>query len=88
MLPLRTSETEIEEITKMLKRRVIEPLNSPWSSPVVLVTKKDGRFCVDFKAVNIVIIHDALPLPKISDCLESQNDSKWNSWLNPNQRFL
>ena len=38
-----------EEINKMLESDVIRPSSSPWSSPIVLVRKKDGsvRFCVD-----------------------------------------
>ncbi len=38
----------------MLDKEVIEPSISPWSSPIVLVKKKDGiiRFCVDFRLMN------------------------------------
>ena len=57
----------------MLKRCVIEPSKSPWSSPLVLVTKKDGttRFCVDYRALNNVMIKDAYPLPRVDQCLDS-----------------
>ena len=35
-------KTERAEIWKLLKRGIVEPSSSPWSSNVVLVTKKDG----------------------------------------------
>jgi hypothetical protein len=67
-------ETEIirTEIVKMLDKGVIRPANSPWSSPVVLVAKKDGsiRFCVNYKKLNSLTRKDAYPLPCPEDLLE------------------
>ncbi len=44
-LPIAKQETECEKVQKMLERGVIEPCQSSWASPVVLVTKKDGTTC-------------------------------------------
>ena len=58
-------------IEKMLKMRVIEPSNSDWASPIVLVKKQDGseRFCVDYRKVNLATVKDSFPMPAVEDKL-------------------
>lgn len=74
--PYRVSASERgvinEHVEDMLQRDVIRPSQSPWSSPVVLVTKKDGslRFCVDYRRLNKITRKDVYPLPRIDDALD------------------
>lgn len=56
-----------------LKDKTIEPSTSPWSAPLLLVPKKDGktRVCVDFRALNRVTRRNAYPLPRIDDSYQT-----------------
>jgi hypothetical protein len=51
----------------MQRRGVIEELDSPWSSPFVLVRKKNGHlhFCLDYKNLNVTD-KNRFPLPQIT----------------------
>lgn len=71
------------ELQKMLEQNIIEPTNSPWSAPVVLVTKSDGstRFCIDFRKLNSITKKDAYPLNRIDDALEALSGAQWFSTL-------
>jgi len=56
-----------KELEKLINNGLIEPSHSPWSSPVVLVLKKNGqyRMCVDYRRVNNLTEKDAYALPLI-----------------------
>jgi len=56
----------------MLEAGIVQPSNSPFISPAVLVKEKDQtlRFCVDFKALNKLTMKDKYPIPIIDELLE------------------
>ena len=82
-MPVVHKEEVQQLIQDMLARNVIQPSTSPWSSPVVIVRKKDGsaRFCVDYRRLNSVTRKDAYPLPRIDDTLDTLSGSQWFSTL-------
>jgi transposase InsO family protein len=68
-----------QELDKMLDLGVVEPSRSPWSSPILLVPKKDKtyRFCVDYRKLNQATERDAYPLPYVSQTLDKLRDARY-----------
>ena len=82
-VPLAKQQEAANLVNEMSAAGVIEPSQSPWASPVVLVKKKDGttRFCVDYRRLNDVTKKDSYPLPRIDDTLDTLAGAKWFSTL-------
>jgi hypothetical protein len=61
-----------EHIHELLEKGFIRPSSSPWGAPVIFVPKKDGtqRLCVDYRALNEVIVKNKYPLPRIDDLFD------------------
>lgn len=79
-----SQKSEIKRIvSKLLTDSLIQPSSSPFSTPVILVNKKDGtwRFCVDYHALNAVMIKDAFPMPTVDELLDELHDSVFYSKL-------
>ena len=68
-----------EEIDNMLKLEIIEPCNSPYASPVVMVKKPDGsyRFCCDFRKLNSITVFDAEPIGNPDEIFSKMAQSKY-----------
>ncbi len=66
-------------INEGLEDGIIEPSDSPWSAPLILIPKKDGTLwvCVDFHALNRVTKRNAYPLPWIDDCYQNLSGAKY-----------
>ena len=67
---------QLESLRKQLdvweEESIIEPINSPWASPLVPAIKKDGsiRWAIDYRGLNQHTVSDSFPLPNISQNLE------------------
>jgi hypothetical protein len=74
--PYRHPKKYKDEIDKAIKELLdmghIRPSSSPFASSVVLVKKKDGtmRMCIDFYALNIKMIKNRYPIPRIDELLD------------------
>ena len=84
-----TREVVAKNIREMIEADVIEPAQSEWASPVVLVPKKDGtlRFCVDYRKLNAVTVSDTYPLPRIDDCIDSLGNATIFTTLDANSGY-
>ena len=77
--PAACREEERQLLEDMLAIGIIQESNGAWSSPTVLVKKKDGtkRFCIDYRRLNQVTKIDAYPNPHIEDSLNTLGGARF-----------
>ncbi|GFS89496.1 retrovirus-related Pol polyprotein from transposon 297 [Trichonephila clavipes] len=71
------------EVNKMLELKIIEPGESDFTSPLILVEAqgKEARPCIDYRRLNKVTRTQFFPLPNIEELLEKVLGGKYISIL-------
>jgi len=78
-----------EYVEKLLAADVVEACNGPWSSPILLVPKKDGglRAVADLRKVNECVLAASYAMPDTQELLDQLAGSHWFSSLDLSSAF-
>lgn len=85
--PYRMAHTEREmvkgTISELKEAGIIRDSESPYASPILLVSKPNGekRLCIDYRKLNAITQKDRYPLPLIDDQIDQLRNQKYFTTL-------
>ncbi|GJX25621.1 retrotransposon-related protein [Tanacetum coccineum] len=70
-------------VKELMESGVIRDSQSPYSSPIVMIKKKDGtwRMCVNYRQLNKYTVKDKFPIPVVEELLDELSGAQFFSKL-------
>ena len=80
-LPLAMQDVVKEEVKELLDQGIVSHSESPFSSPIILLKKPDGkhRLVVDFRKINEIIEFQPEPIPNQAEIFTRLSDARYLS---------
>ena len=78
VIPHSKKDEIYNQIKRMLEDEIIQPSDSPYSSAIVPVMKRDGsiRLCIDYRKLNSKTVPKSYPIPKHEDLFDDFANSE------------
>ncbi len=72
-----------KKLDELLEKGIIRKSMSPWATPIVIISKKDGswRICLDFRKTNEVTKKNQYPIPRQTEIFASFGGAGWFTLL-------
>lgn len=83
-------ESKIDDlIEQLLEQKIIQPSESPWNSPIVVVAKKNGdvRMCIDYRKLNSLTRRPIFPIPDAQQICDTLHGSEYFSTIDLSQGY-
>jgi hypothetical protein len=88
-IPMALEEKVDKMIDDLLQNDIIQPSESPWNAPIVIVAEKNGdiHLCVDYRRLNAVTKRAIYPIPSTQQLLDCLEGSVYFSTLDMSQGY-
>ena len=88
-MPMHFKKDLRQKIDKFLEHKLITPCHSPYSSPAMLVPKKNGklRLVIDYRQLNKQTVKSCWPLPSVEEIFDTLEGSCYFSTIDMSWGF-